>query len=275
MTLLSSLALLASSAGCRQIIESLETQEVAVALMVATPDMPHPVTQQTIAGLTSLVVVYGELDAGRTNEANRGYHPIAGARVRLTFTHPTDGARELVATDVGDGTYTLDSTAEPRLRYAQVDYTLRIEHGGETYVMKVRPPAPSDIAEIAAEPDRVIGDHPAGQPLTITRSNPRGADDNDVAFATLSALESTTSSLTWTNTPDDGAGLVDLLLADDAWRADAFTIPGAELARGVYSVTLTPLARGFQLTGGAGGPPLFPGSSFLAGIGAGGGVVVP
>ena len=262
-----------SANGCAEIIETLTTEEVVVAVLVTAPDVVHPTSGAKVAGQTSIVVYYGELDARQQDRGEEAYTPFADAEVHLVFQHPSAGQVDLAIQQDGDGSFRLDSTREPRLIYAETDYRLLLSRNGKTRRLQVRAPPPTDIVEVAAAAERVIRDHHAGSALTVTRVGAAGPSENDVAFVSLARLAETTASSTWSNVPDDAPGFIDLLLRDTAWRADSFIVPGTELDTGSYVLSLSAMARGAEVTT-AGTSPLFFASSFFAGAAASGIVVV-
>ncbi|MFO0747206.1 MAG: hypothetical protein U1F43_16305 [Myxococcota bacterium] len=267
-------------AGCDGLLKDLETQEVGVAVLLATPDMKDPLTQEPIAGVTTIDVFFGQVDvsqglsgAGITSDAYTGR---ADASVHLSFSDPHGGGpRDLVVPSVGNGEFRLDSRDEPQLVYAQVAYTVTIVLEGHTYRMQVVAPGQTDITEIEQTADGVIRDHVAGAPLTVTRADGQGADKNDPAFVRLTALGHGDPTEAWTNAPSDAVGFVDVVLRDDRWRVDQFVVPGSEFTRGsAYLLTLAPLARGEVVTT-HGETQLFLGSAFFAGMASGGAVIAP
>ncbi len=270
-------ALVLSVAGCDQLLSQLESDHVAVAMLVKVPEQQNPVPGgQPLPGVVRFQLFLGAIQksaaaAGLASGATPGATGLAGAQVKLLFRDTEQNVDlEVPIPDKGAGAYDLDSLTDARLKLMKTEYTAQIVHGGHTYKLKVTPPEPSDIAEVAAAPLRVIKDHPENTDLRLTRANI--VAENPIAFVNLAQVSPTTKADHWTNAPTDAMGLLSLALNDGAWRADSFTIPGAKFASGAgYVVTLTSLAQG-QVDGSS--SALFLGSTFFAGVASGGGVLV-
>ncbi len=275
------LALLALPLGaCGGLADQLQADDFAVGALIKTPDLTNPQdSSKTIPGVTSFQLFFGKIDrskislgaGGKQVAAEGAFTGVAGAIVKLDFHDPTNGDVEINVPDKGSGQYQIDSQTAERLTYDQTAYTATIAYSGQTFTLHVTAPAPTDIKELQAAPDRTIT-QTANTPLTITRTDAAGPGKNPIAFVNLSSVTGTAKVDAWNNVPKDPFGFLQLVLDDSAWRADSFVIPGDQFQpNSGYVVTLAEMAQGSADTA-TGSTALFVGSTLLAGVAAGGGV---
>lgn len=272
-------ALSLAAAGCGGLADQLQAENVAIAALIKTPELENPQTHDKVPGIVTFQLFFGQIDKskislgtdGKQAAAAGAFTGLAGATVKLDFKDPTRGDTEVNVADKGEGKYLIDSPTANLLTYNQTDYTANISYGGKVFQLKVAAPLKTDVKEFLAATDGIIKDHDAGAPLTLTRAVAQGATKNPIAFVNLSTVTGAAKADTWNNLPKDAMGFLQLALDDSQWRQDAFTIPGNQFqARTGYLATLTAVERGEPVTGS---PALFLGSSFLAGVAAGGGVI--
>lgn len=273
------LALLGLVTACGELAQQLSAEEFAVASLVKVPGQENPATHESVPGVVTFQLFFGTIDKtkiavgldGKRTASAGAFRGAPGATVTLLFNDPARGETSINVSDVGGGNYLIDSQTANLLTYSETDYVAQIAYGGLTYRLQVKAPAAGEIKEFAAQTDRIVHDHPAGTDFGITRLKAAGAQ-NPIAFVNLSGLSGNARADAWNNVPKDAFGFLQLALADDAWRADTFKIPGAQLQPGnAYLVTMTSLERGDVEPGS---PALFLGSTFLAGVATGGGVLV-
>lgn len=272
-----------SLSACGGLIEQLQSEQVAIAALIRTPDAKNPETEEVIPGATSFTLFFGTVDRSKLvpttggQDAQAGaFKGNAGATVTLLFKDAGGVERSINPQDKGEGQYAIDSTQSQLLTYnAETLYTLNIVHSGKTYRLTVEPPTSAEIAEFKAAENKVVTDHPAGAPFTVTRADAStDPSKNALAFVNLMELSGTDQSQKWSNMPTDALGFLRLVLADSPWRARQFTVPGDQFAAGSqYLVTLSSLERGESDGPTDGSAALFPGSSFLAGVADAGGIL--
>jgi hypothetical protein len=277
--LLASVALVALfGTACEELAKSLTAEDFAIATLVNVPEQEDPATKQKVPGLVTFQLFFGRIDKSKITTSLDGsqsagagaFTGAAGAQVKLQFTDAGGVAREINVSDKGGGTYQIDSQTATLLTYAATDYVAQIAFGGRTYRLTVKAPEKAGVAEFATS---AVKEWEAGKEFAVTRLNAQGPARNPVAFVDLTPIANGTRGSGWSNAPKDALAFFQFALADDAWRADAFKIPGAQFQKGnAYAVTLTSLERGGTEPGS---PALFLGSVFLAGVASGGGVVVP
>lgn len=281
--LLAALSALTLSA-CGGLLEQLQSEEVAIAALIRTPDAKNPQTDEVVPGVTTFTLFFGSVDRSKLIPTNGGGQDVEagafqgneGATVTLLFKDAGGVERSINPQDKGEGQYAIDSTQSQLLTYnANTVYTLTIAYSGKTYRLTVTPPTDTEIAEFKEVDNKVVVDHPAGADFTVTRADgDADPSKNPLAFVNLMALSGSEQSQKWSNMPSDALGFLRLVLADSPWRARQFTIPGDQFAAGSqYLVTLSSMERGTSEGPNDGSAALFPGSSFLAGVADAGGIL--
>lgn len=269
--------------ACGGLLEQLQSEQVAIAALIRTPDAKNPQTDEVVPGATSFTLFFGSVDraqlvptSGGQDAKDGAFQGNEGATVTLLFKDAGGVERSINPQDQGEGRYAIDSTQSQLLTYnANTLYTLNIDYAGKTYRLTVTPPTDTQIAEFAEAPNKVVVDHPAGAPFTVTRADgDADPSKNPLAFVNLTSLSGAEQAQKWTNMPSDALGFLRLVLADSPWRARQFTVPGDQFVAGAqYLVTLSSLERGTSDGPTDGSAALFPGSSFLAGVADAGGIL--
>lgn len=268
-----------SASACDGLLDQLKSNDVAIATLLKTPDAKNPSTGELVPGHTSFTLFFGSVDKtkvipkGDAEGAEDGaFKGNAGAKVTLHYSDAKGVARELNIPDTGDGKYALDSS-DSQLDYSPTArYRVDIFYAGKTFSLNAIAPAASKIAEFK-EKD-VITEHKAGADFTVTRAGTPNPDTNSLAFVNLMGVSGSDDSATYSNMPSEGLDFLRLVLADQSWRQNAFVVPGEHFKAGAqYLVTLTSVERGTSNGPSDGTEALFPGSSFLVGVGAAGGIL--
>jgi len=275
------------TAGCEGFINSVQSDFVAMAAIVKTPDVvvPAPTQEAPLAtrtepGKVVFTLFFGEVDKDKivANEAQDGaFTPVAGAVVKLQYTDAGGAAKDLGATDSGEGKYLLESGASGLTYESEKDYTAVITHAGKTYRMKVKAPAAIEIHEFKNKsPPKSVFAHTPGSAFTLTRDDVQLPAKLPVAFAALQAADGSGANLGfdgdfgWTNVPTDALPVLKFLLNDSDWRKPTFTVPGDKFAADSdYIVLMAAIDRGGDAAA-ASDASLFTASSFLAGTADGG-----
>lgn len=278
LTLVSALAL----TGCEELLEQLKAEEVVIATLVATPDLPSPADPQvTVKGQTAVTAFFGRVDQTKLVPTGNGartaqegaFTQVAGAEMTLEFD-PAEGEPVQVAlTDAGGGRYTVTSLQNERLVYEpEIAYTLVVKFSGKTHRLRATAPRQTRIANfVEAEQPLLVQE--AGTNLEVRRSPALGIE-NPIAFVSLATVAGDTSEEAWTTAPKSALGFLQLVLDPTPFKKDVEVIPGTRFAASSsYLLTLTAFAKGEQVTDD-GSNPLFAGSSFLVGTADGGGVQV-
>jgi len=270
--------------GCEELLNQIQASNVALATLVSTPDQPNPLdSTKTIKGRVGLQVFFGAIDQTKIAGSNPGsgaFTPTAGATVTVSYTDPSlpEGQREVsvAVEDKGEGKYFVDSVAKPTLKYVEdAKYTLTIVSGGKTFKMETTAPKKNGIKEF--ETNKVIKDHPAGTPFTVTRTTTStNGDPNDIAFVAMGAVSGETSSEAYTNAPKDPMGMLKLALDPTPYQAPSFTIPGDKFeANNGYLVTLSSFKQNAAGSTPSGSDALFISSKFLVGTADAGAIATP
>lgn len=252
--------------GCEELLNQLQAENMAVAVLTQTPPMEDPSNPgQNLPEAAAFTLTFSKVDKAQMTGGSPGegaIEPIKSAEVKLSFKD-TDTNEDVVLNLSADssGTYAA-SSKDSKLKVRPTPYTLEIKHAGKTHKMTVTPPAPAKIKEF--ETSKLIADHDAGAPLTISRD--AAANPNDTPVAIINVVgKNSDGGPAYTNLPNDALGLVKFALKDDDWKATSFEIPGSTFAASSqYVVTMSTMAKGSQSTE-AGVSALFTGSSFLAG----------
>jgi hypothetical protein len=249
--------------GCQDLVDQLQSNYMAVAVLTQTPtfDDPtnpgHPLPEAAAFTLTFAKVDKTQMSGASTSSS--AVDPVKDAEVKLAFKD-TDTNEEVVLNLSSDsaGTYTATSK-DSKLKVRPTLYTLDIKYAGKTYRMTVSPPTPVKIKEF--ETSKLVADHTAGTDFTVTRAPV--SDDVAIVNVTTKSGDGVTSA--YSNLPKDPLGLVKFALVDDEWRKPSFTIPGTTFqAQSQFVVSMSTMAKGKQSTD-LDTSALFSASSFLAG----------
>lgn len=267
--------LAAATFGCQDIADQLNSDMVAMAVLLKTPDVEVPTVQngqlgsKTEPGKTELQVYFGRIDKKKITdsvskqEAQDGaFLPVTGAIVQLDYDGCT--ACPITLADDGKGKYTAGQ--DTALAYKEAKYTLTMKYSGSTYKLEVNAPAPLVIDEFRNVPLRTVWGHTPGQAFTMTRYEETAPQKRPVALAAAKAVDGDELSEPWTSPSLDALTLLNLLLDDTDYRAKTTSVDGSVFrADATYLLTLAAVERGAQ-PDDASLDTLFGASSFIAGV---------
>lgn len=224
-------------------------QTFLASAFVQTPALPDPVHPgQTIPGYAVLQSYLGTIDTTDPTHLDASKEaPLPGAVATLGWTSLLAKSDVVLAVkDQGDGRYTLDSKAEPRLTLEQGQrYTLVVlTPDGDAFGASVTPGPPAPIVEFQGS--RIIdrGAGSTGQDFTITRGDAPGSDGYRPAFVLVGQIDpanpAAAPTQTYSTVPENAAAILKYALSDRPYRVPTFALPGATAfpRAGYYVVAL-------------------------------------
>jgi hypothetical protein len=255
----------ALAAGSCDLIQSAQSTKVLAGMVLHVPpydlaDIPIPdagIPFSFDGGMTTpeqtlVEVFFGERSNTSFTDPPKG---LAGAAVKLSFQGAT-----VDLSDKGGGNYSVSTAENGNLQYApDIDYTLTVVSGGETFTARVKAPEPEEIAQLDERfwPLDVESNLDPDQNLELTRTS-----TENIAFTTVTPISATSQDPSYTDVPTEPRDLLDLVANDARWKQQPINVPKSpafDQPNTYYLINV------IAVTKGSVSDNLFTASTFLAG----------